>query len=84
MDFTVFVVVTQQYHKNVGSFYEWNNWCDSLILQIFSSVPNDRHLDLLKQMNAEKHLKLWQQKGMGMIASYISISLIRLDQNQNE
>ena len=39
MDFTVFVVVTQQITQNVGSFYEWSDWCDSSIQQTFSSVP---------------------------------------------
>ena len=36
-------------------------------------------------MSAEKHSKLRKQKGMGMIASYMSIiTVIRLDKNQNE
>ena len=60
---------------------EWNNTCDSSILQIFSSVPKRWSSWSFKQMIGEKQLKLRQQKWMGIVASY---SVIRLDQNQNE
>ena len=51
-------------------------------LQFFLLFQNFSHLDLSKRINAKKYLKLRYQKGMGMIGNYISISVIKLDQNE--
>ena len=48
----------------------------------FHLFQNFSPLDLSKRINAKKYLKLRYQKGMGMIGNYISISVIKLDQNE--
>ena len=69
MDFTVFVVVTQQ--SPIMLNYFMNEITDAIFqfCKFFHQSQNVSHLDLFRQMNAEKHFKVDVTKGMGMLAS---------------